>query len=768
SSARFGSCRMLSSSHTTCLPTSSTPAPSAPSVTSDPCRISMETYWREVRSIEEEEEEEGEDEAERKSMDEVELEEAWLAEAGLSSLVTEEDTPLSAEVLLSTLTRQQAATVRKRLDKYTETLKSRNRQPVKDHQPDEGLADRSPSSSSGCAESPPGPYHITTKTIRRSNHRVRPTIPTFLSQDPLGEDASPSQHTLLETHPRSSHTPTTPADDSRQADWLLREYPYSEGVAEHKQRGTCWDCLRFHGDNSDDHPRPQFGLVSPAQGLTWADDLSSHDLTSLGFICHIELSTFLQTLGVQTKRTRSRRLRTRGAFHVPPQGWKPQTHNRLNDSQKNSQSKTSRVRVVAIDFKKSHFTLNSAFKVMKNNNCECVCVCFSDSGVFNVPLNSLLENDRKKFPGIKVPVFFQKLLWVLESSLQTEGILRVPGSAARLKFLRREADRRCGGFDWSTVRPADAAGLLKLFIRELPTPLLTHTHLPTYRSVLGIPSVVHQVQALQLLILLLPEAHRETLRALLVFLRKVVSHQDQNRMSLWNVSMVMSPNLFSCLRPKNKSSAAKQQQEMEEAVGGAYLIRLMITHQDLLWTVNVITQTLRRCCLSTGDVTPAPVAQVPNFLLSQVRHMNQASSQKELVLSKTRRLLRKKNGKNDMNRVSERKREEPWQITDLCEGVIRVHAPLHTKVSMAIQLDGQMRAKDVTCRFECDNSPCQHLYEVGGNISKFFHVLRHRGGGVSGSYSLTRVSPSAERRLHPDCVLLEVYRVNPHCDWLIK
>lgn len=43
------------------------------------------------------------------------------------------------------------------------------------------------------------------------------------------------------------------------------------------------------------------------------------------------------------------------------------------------------------------------------------------------------------------------------------------------------------------------------------------------------------------------------------------------------------------------------------------------------------------------------------------------------------------------------------QITELCEGVIRVHAPLHTKVSMAIQLDGQTRAKDVTVRFERDN-----------------------------------------------------------------
>eukprot|EP00066_Takifugu_rubripes_P027384 XP_011616650.1 PREDICTED: rho GTPase-activating protein 28-like [Takifugu rubripes] len=452
----------------------------------------METLWREVRSIEEEAEGEEEDETERKSMDEVELEEAWLTEAGLSSLVTDEATPLAAEVLLSTLTRQQTATVKKRLHNYSETLKSRSRQPIRD--------------------------------VRDIFMEVAP--PTWTQRQAV-------------------------------ADWLLREYPYSEGVAEHKQRGTCWDCLRFHGDDRDDLP---FGLVSPAQGLTWAEDLSPHDLTSLGFICHIELSTFLQTLGVQTKRTRSRCTRTR------------------------------------------------------------------DTGVFGVPLNSLLENDRKNFPGIKVPVVFQK----------------------------------------------------------------------------GISSVVHQVQALQLLMLLLPEAHRETLRALLVFLRQVVFHQDQNKMSLWNVSMVMSPNLFSCRRPPNE---AARQQEMDQAVGGAYLVRLMVTHQDLLWAV-------------------------PNFLLSQVRHMNQASHQKQLILSKTRRLLTRKS-KNDLN-----------QITELCEGVIRVHAPLHTKVSMAIQLDGQMRARDVTCRFECDNSPPQNLYEVGGNIT--------------------------ERRLHPDCVLLEVYRVNPHCDWLIK
>ncbi|XP_047193811.1 rho GTPase-activating protein 28 isoform X1 [Hippoglossus stenolepis] len=606
---------MLSSPPSTSLPSSSSPPPPPHTVTSASRRVALETYWREVQSIEEEKEGEDEDEDEedeRKSLDEAELDETWLTEAGLSSLVTassEEKMAPPAEALLSTLTGQQAATVRRRLDNYNETLRKRNKQPIRDvrdvfTQADNDLADRSPSPPSNCSGSSPSRYHVTTKTIRRHTHRVRPSVPMCLFNERPSEDPSSPSLSL----PRSP-SPPMPVTQTRQPDWMLRDSPYSEGVAEHKQGGACWDCLRFHGDDNCDVP---FVPVSPSQGLTYADDLSSCDLTQLGFISHIELSTFLLALGVQTKHTR------------PPRRWN------------------------------------------------------QDSGVFGVPLNFLLENDRKKFPGVKVPIVLQKLLCILEQSVETEGILRVPGSVARLKYLRRELDRCGGDIDWSSVRQVEAAGLLKLFIRELPTPLLTHTHLSTYHSVLGISSVLHQVQALHLLSLLLPEVNRETLRALLIFLRKVVSHQDQNRMSLWNVSMVMAPNLFSCRHHGNKQSFAKQREEMEEAVGGAHLIRLMITHQDLLWTV-------------------------PRFLLSQVRQMNQATNQKQFGLTRTtKRLLRRKNDRN--------------QVTELCEGVIRVHAPLHTKVSMAVQLDGQTRAKDVTARFECENSPVQCLYEVGGNI----------------------------------------------------
>lgn len=152
--ASVGFWRMLSSPPTT---NSSSLPPNPHTVTSDPRHVAMETYWREVHSIEEEEGEQEDDEEERKSFDgklqpsewwvvwllrvffllaEVEMEEAWLTEAGLSSLVTSsteaEELPLPAEVLLSTLTRQQVATVKRRLDNYNETLRKRNRQPIRD------------------------------------------------------------------------------------------------------------------------------------------------------------------------------------------------------------------------------------------------------------------------------------------------------------------------------------------------------------------------------------------------------------------------------------------------------------------------------------------------------------------------------------------------------------------------------------------------------------------------------------------------------------
>lgn len=54
----------------------------------------------------------------------------------------------------------------------------------------------------------------------------------------------------------------------------------------------------------------------------------------------------------------------------------------------------------------------------------------------------------------------------------------------RPQHLRQELELKFyeDRFDWDQVRQNDAAGLLKMFIRELPYPLLTQQHLPAFTA----------------------------------------------------------------------------------------------------------------------------------------------------------------------------------------------------------------------------------------------------------------------------------------------
>ncbi|XP_010894928.2 rho GTPase-activating protein 28 isoform X1 [Esox lucius] len=591
---------------------------------------SMDDYWSEVKNMEEDGQLGPEDLLERGSMDEAELEEAWLQEAGLSKLVSGGLHEGPTEALLSTLTRSQAAMVMRRVDNYTQTLRKRNKQPavhVRDvfSTPDTSPVNATPSDP---PKSPNG--HMPSRTIHRTTSKVRPACPSF----------APGEKRVPECPPCSP-----PQDTS---DSLSFDVPYSEGIAAHRsgRQGDCQDCQRVRKHDLD---LPTFLAPRPKLGLTRIQDLSCEDMKKIGYISLIELTTFYDGLGIELKRNRAARSRAR------------------------------------------------------------------ENGIFGVPLTTLLENDQKKFPGSKVPIVFRKLLCKLEQTgLQTEGILRIPGSASRVKHLRQELEQKFyeDRFDWEQVRHNDAAGLLKMFIRELPYPLLTLQHLPAFAAVQNISSPRHQFQALHLLIMLLPEPNRDTLKALLDFLRKVVEFEEKNRMSLWNVSMIVAPNLFT-YRGKNA-----KQEEMQAAAGTAHLVRLLITHQDLLWTV-------------------------PCFLISQVRKLNEAGASKKPPSSeKTKRkllLMRR--------RTAEREKTEKSELTDLREGVIRVHAPQHAKVSMAIQLDSETKAKDVMARFDYENGSAgqrsrQYLFEVGGNIG--------------------------ERCLDPETHLLDVYHVNSHCEWVLK
>ncbi|OPL20238.1 hypothetical protein AM593_01684, partial [Mytilus galloprovincialis] len=98
----------------------------------------------------------------------------------------------------------------------------------------------------------------------------------------------------------------------------------------------------------------------------------------------------------------------------------------------------------------------------------------------NIPENisiDKIENGNGEF--VKIILFLEK------HCLDIEGILRVPGSTSRVKLLRQEIEEKFyqGTFSWVDVMPNDAAALLKQFLRELPSPLLTPQYIEAFAQV---------------------------------------------------------------------------------------------------------------------------------------------------------------------------------------------------------------------------------------------------------------------------------------------
>lgn len=59
---------------------------------------------------------------------------------------------------------------------------------------------------------------------------------------------------------------------------------------------------------------------------------------------------------------------------------------------------------------------------------------------------------------------------------------------------------------------SDVASLLKQFLRELPSPLLTREYMRSFAYIPNISTLKEQIKALNLLILLLPEIHQNSLK----------------------------------------------------------------------------------------------------------------------------------------------------------------------------------------------------------------------------------------------------------------
>ena len=131
-------------------------------------------------------------------------------------------------------------------------------------------------------------------------------------------------------------------------------------------------------------------------------------------------------------------------------------------------------------------------------------------------------------------------------ALQEEGLFRLAGNKAEVRFLHLQAD--CGKpIDFDACPIHDTSSLLKIFYRELPEPIIPFD---SYDAVVGAARTTddddHEglLDKLRHFVSSLPEVNKVFLHELFEFMNEVVSHAEVNKMSLRNLVIVWAPNLL--------------------------------------------------------------------------------------------------------------------------------------------------------------------------------------------------------------------------------
>ncbi|KAG0257538.1 hypothetical protein BG011_003897 [Mortierella polycephala] len=167
--------------------------------------------------------------------------------------------------------------------------------------------------------------------------------------------------------------------------------------------------------------------------------------------------------------------------------------------------------------------------------------------VFGVTLEEAIEQARVQ-PGYELPAVVYRCIEYLNAhkAKHEEGIYRLNGSAAVIKGLKERFNH---DGDIALLAEDDyydihaVAGLLKLFLRDLPSSILTRDLHKDFLQVVELQSRGERVDELTRLVEILPEANYILLRALTAHLIEIVDNADVNKMTVRNVGIVFSPTL---------------------------------------------------------------------------------------------------------------------------------------------------------------------------------------------------------------------------------
>ncbi|XP_063775958.1 rho GTPase-activating protein 24 isoform X5 [Pseudophryne corroboree] len=212
--------------------------------------------------------------------------------------------------------------------------------------------------------------------------------------------------------------------------------------------------------------------------------------------------------------------------------------------------------------------------------------CFSfRRGIFGQKLEDTVRYE-KRYGARLAPLLVEQCVdFIRQRGLTEEGLFRLPGQANLVKELQDAFD--CGekpSFD-SNTDVHTVASLLKLYLRELPEPVIPYAKFEDFLSCAkqlskeeesGVAELVKQVKSL-------PPVNYNLLKYICRFLDEVQSYSGVNKMSVQNLATVFGPNI---LRPKVEDPMTI----MEGTVMVQQLMAVMISEHEVLFPKDADVQ----------------------------------------------------------------------------------------------------------------------------------------------------------------------------------